>query len=69
MPDAIIGSEDFSLVTEKLPGGYFALGNGAGEWVGCSLHNDGYDFNDQLIPLGAACWVALAQGYLRSANA
>ena len=50
---------------EKVPGCYFVLGNGTGEWVGCSVHNDGYDFNDALIPLGAACWVALAEGYLK----
>ncbi|MDF3838015.1 M20 family metallopeptidase [Cupriavidus basilensis] len=65
-PSMQMGSEDFAWMLEKVPGCYFALGNGTGEWVGCSIHNDGYDFNDQLIPLGAACWVALAEGYLRS---
>ncbi|MDF3884619.1 hypothetical protein P3W83_19455 [Cupriavidus basilensis] len=57
-PSMPMGSEDFAWILEKMPGCYFALGNGTGEWVGCSIHNDGYDFNDQLIPLGAACWVA-----------
>jgi hippurate hydrolase len=28
------------------------------------VHNPGYDFNDQVLPLGAACWVRLAQTYL-----
>jgi hippurate hydrolase len=27
-------------------------------------HNPGYDFNDRVLPLGAACWVRLAQTYL-----
>ncbi|AJG23074.1 M20 aminoacylase family protein [Cupriavidus basilensis] len=65
-PSMQMGSEDFAWMLERMPGCYFALGNGTGEWVGCSVHNDGYDFNDQLIPLGAACWVALAEGYLRA---
>jgi hippurate hydrolase len=66
-PSSQMGSEDFAWMLEKMPGCYFALGNGmAGQaWVGCSLHNDGYDFNDKLIPIGAACWVALAEQYLR----
>ncbi|CAG2150550.1 Hippurate hydrolase [Cupriavidus yeoncheonensis] len=66
-PSSQMGSEDFAWMLEKMPGCYFALGNGmAGQaWVGCSLHNDGYDFNDRLIPIGAACWVALAEQYLR----
>lgn len=64
-PSTQMGSEDFAWMLEKVPGCYFVLGNGTGEWVGCSVHNDGYDFNDALIPLGAACWVALAEGYLK----
>jgi len=64
-PSTQMGSEDFAWMLEKVPGCYFVLGNGTGQWVGCSVHNDGYDFNDALIPLGAACWVALAEGYLK----
>ncbi|WP_042295955.1 M20 aminoacylase family protein [Paraburkholderia bannensis] len=65
-PSTQMGSEDFAWMLERMPGCYFSLGNGTGEWVGCSLHNDGYDFNDEVIPLGAACWVALTESYLRS---
>jgi len=66
-PSSQLGSEDFAWMLEKMPGCYFALGNDlAGQpCVGCSLHNDGYDFNDKLIPIGAACWVALVEQYLR----
>jgi hippurate hydrolase len=64
-PSTQMGSEDFAWMLASKPGCYFALGNGDGEWVGCSLHNDHYDFNDALIPIGAACWVELAQAYLR----
>ncbi|MWL91466.1 M20 aminoacylase family protein [Cupriavidus sp. SW-Y-13] len=65
-PSTQMGSEDFAWMLERVPGCYFVLGNGTGQWVGCSVHNDGYDFNDALIPLGAACWVALAEGYLKA---
>jgi amidohydrolase len=60
-----MGSEDFAWMLHEVPGCYFGLGNGLGEFNGCSVHNDHYDFNDELIPLGAACWVALVEGYLR----
>ncbi|WP_162826384.1 amidohydrolase, partial [Escherichia coli] len=33
----------------------------------CMVHNPGYDFNDQVLPLGAAAWVRLAQTYLSAA--
>ena len=60
-----MGSEDFAWMLHEVPGCYFGLGNGIGEFNGCSVHNDHYDFNDELIPLGAACWVALVEDYLR----
>ena len=28
------------------------------------VHNPGYDFNDQNLPIGAAYWVLLAQRWL-----
>ena len=39
------------------------LGNGPGEG-GCMLHNPAYDFNDELIPIGAAYWVELVRALL-----
>lgn len=59
-----MGSEDFAWMLQEVPGCYFGLGNGTGEFNGCSVHNDHYDFNDELIPLGAACWVELVESYL-----
>ena len=40
------------LVLLRRPGAYVFLGQG-GEPGGCFLHNPGYDFNDEVIPLGA----------------
>lgn len=64
VPRGFAGSEDFAWMLAELPGCYLLLGNGEGEAGGCMVHNPGYDFNDQVLPLGAACWVRLAQTYL-----
>lgn len=64
MPVRLMGSEDFAWMLKAQPGCYFILGNGAGEFTGCSVHNDHYDFNDEVTPLGAACWVGLVEEYL-----
>ncbi|TBO32799.1 amidohydrolase [Aquabacterium lacunae] len=66
-----MGAEDFSFFLQGKPGAYFVIGNGdgthreGGHGLGpCTLHNPSYDFNDQLIPLGASLWVRLAQRWL-----
>lgn len=59
------GSEDFAWMLATMPGCYIAIGNGAGEWHGCHVHNPGYDFNDEAIPVGASIWVRLAETYLK----
>src|SRR5207244_10701971 len=47
-----MGSEDFSFMLQHRPGAYARLGQGGAEG-GCFLHNSRYDFNDEVIPLGA----------------
>jgi hippurate hydrolase len=42
-------------------GGHRERGHGGGP---CMLHNPSYDFNDELIPLGATYWVRLAEAWL-----
>lgn len=70
-----MGAEDFSFMLQERPGCYFFIGNGEGEHragyeggghdVGpCMLHNPHYDFNDDLIPLGATVWVRAAEQWL-----
>jgi len=63
-PKGLNGSEDFAWMLNTVPGCYLILGNGEGEFGGCMVHNPGYDFNDAVLPLGAAAWVRLAQAYL-----
>ncbi len=68
-------AEDFSFMLQARPGAYIFIGNGEaggshrspGHGAGpCTLHSASYDFNDALIPLGASCWVRLAQRFLES---
>jgi hippurate hydrolase len=60
---AITGSEDFAVLLQHRPGSYVLIGNGAG--VGsCTLHNPGYDFNDDNLAVGAAFWVRLTERFL-----
>ena len=66
-----MGAEDFSYFLQAKPGCYFLIGNGdgshreGGHGLGpCMLHNPSYDFNDELIPLGATAWVRLAEKWL-----
>ena len=43
------------LHAEKVPGAFINIGNGGGEG-GCEVHNPSYDFNDEIITLGATLW-------------
>ena len=55
-----MGGEDFSYMLLERPGAYVFLGQG-GTQGGCFLHNPAYDFNDDVIPLGASYLSALAE--------
>ncbi len=66
-----MGSEDFAFMLLEKPGCYVFIGNGdgthrdIGHGLGpCNLHNPSYDFNDDLLPIGASYWVTLAERFL-----
>ena len=57
-----MGSEDFSFMLQVKPGAYMRIGQGAENGVGsCLLHNTRYDFNDDILPLGAALYASLVE--------
>lgn len=58
-----MGAEDFSFMLRQRPGAYFRLGQGGAE-QGRVLHNANFDFNDEVIPHGAAMFVRIAQCFL-----
>lgn len=57
----LMGSEDFGWMLQRCPGSYLMIGNGDGPMV----HNPAYDFNDAILPRGAAYWAALAESWLQ----
>ena len=57
-------SEDFGYMLQVRPGAYLLLGNGVEGIGGCSLHNPAYDFNDEILCIGADFWVALVESQL-----
>ena len=63
-PVPSMSSEDFAFMQQEVPGCYVWTGNGPGE-NGCTLHNPKYDFNDDVLPWGAAYWIGLAETILR----
>jgi len=62
-PAAGMGSEDFAYMLQEKPGSYIWIGNGDGEGS-CMVHNPGYDFNDEILPIGATYWVKMAEEIL-----
>ena len=59
----VTGSEDFAYFLQKKPGCFLRLGNGEG---GAMLHNPQYDFNDEVLTVGAAYWTRLVERFLEA---
>ena len=69
--ETTMGAEDFAYMLQVRPGAYCFIANGEGAHRmhghgegPCTLHNASYDFNDDLIPLGATYWVRLTEQWL-----
>ena len=66
MPPSM-GAEDFSFMLQHKPGAYLRIGqgevglDGKGGTGSCNLHNSRYDFNDNILPLGAALHASLVE--------
>jgi len=52
-----MGGEDFSFMANARPGAFIMIGNG--DTAG--LHQDMYDFNDDVIPYGSSYWAQLVE--------
>ncbi len=57
-------SEDFAHFSAAVPGCFLLLGNGETGAHGQPLHASDYDFNDELLPIGAHYWVDLVRARL-----
>lgn len=63
-----MGAEDFGAMLQQVPGCYLWLGqaepNNPNSPHNKGLHNAGYDFNDEVIPLGIEYWVRVVETML-----
>ena len=57
---ATMGAEDFSFMLQERPGAFIFIGNGDS----APLHHPNYDFNDEVIPVGASYWAKLVEELL-----
>jgi hippurate hydrolase len=56
--------EDFAFMLEEKPGAYAFFGQRGALHGGVALHNPKYDFNDDLLPVGAGFFVSLVERVL-----
>jgi metal-dependent amidase/aminoacylase/carboxypeptidase family protein len=55
-----MGAEDFGRFLLEIPGSYAWIGNGASKF----LHNPGYDYNDDILPVAASYLAVVAKAAL-----
>jgi len=63
----VTASEDFAQYLQAVPGCFLDIGNGVDGAHGNTLHNSGYDFNDEILTIGADFWVRLVEEQLPTA--
>jgi hippurate hydrolase len=63
MSKPTMGGEDFSFMLNVKDGAYLMLGGGRGT-DDAQVHHPKYDFNDDILPIGASWWAALAERLL-----
>jgi amidohydrolase len=62
-----MGAEDFGAMLQQVPGCYIWMGQAEDDSTSPhnkGLHTGGYDFNDEIIPLGVEYWARLVEGAL-----
>jgi hippurate hydrolase len=56
-----MGGEDFSYMAQKVPGCFVRIGQVSGTSFATGLHHSAYDFNDEILPIGASLWATLVE--------
>ena len=60
--DPLLAGEDFAFLLERTPGAYLIFGQGGADGRGANpVHNPHYEFNDDLLPLGAGFLARMAE--------
>ena len=57
-------SEDFSIMSQNIPGCFILMGNGTNGSNGQPLHSSDYDFNDDALVVGSSYWSLLVENVL-----
>ena len=57
----VMGGEDFAFMLLDRPGAYIKLGQADGAKGAAGVHTVGYDFNDDLLPVGASFFATLVE--------
>ena len=65
MEQPTMGAEDFSFMLNAKQGSYILLGGGRGT-DDPGVHHPKYDFNDEVLPVGASYWAVLTEQLLRA---
>ena len=63
MEKPTMGGEDFSFMLNEKPGAYLMLG-GQRAATDANVHHPKYDFNDEILPIGASYFATLAEQLL-----
>ncbi len=63
MTNPTMGGEDFAFMLQAKQGSYIMLGAGRGEGDP-QVHHPAYNFNDEILPVGASYWATLAEQLL-----
>jgi len=61
---SLTAGEDFAYYLEKAPGAFMLLGQVTETHKAVPVHNGHYDFNDELLPIGASCFARLVEQQL-----
>jgi amidohydrolase len=64
MEEPIMGAEDFAYMLGAKQGAYIMLGAQRPGGHNPMLHNPAFDFNDDILPLGASYWATLVEQQL-----
>ncbi len=56
-----MGGEDFSYMAQRVPGCFLRVGQVANGRGAVAAHHPLYDFNDDILPLGASLWASLVE--------
>jgi amidohydrolase len=67
MQKPTMGGEDFAFMLNAKQGSYIMLGGGRGK-DDAMVHHPRYDFNDEVLPVGASYWATLTEQLLPRKN-